>query len=56
MDTKLEVIEMKADKLRWMIRQLDASCDGTEVMILYIECKKKLLRETMAEIANFKIL
>ena len=54
MNNELEIIKVQADKLRWMITQLDNSCDGTPVMVSYIQSKKVQLKDTMDQITIIK--
>jgi len=51
MNNELELIKIQADKLRWMIKQLDNSCDGTPEMVQYILTRRTMLEDTMAHIA-----
>lgn len=54
MNNELELIKVQADKLRWMITQLDNSCDGTPVMVSFIQSKRDQLKDTMEQIELIK--
>jgi len=54
MNSEIEIINAQAEKLRWMITQLDNSCDGTPVMMSFIQSKKLQLKDTMDQINIMK--
>lgn len=50
MNCELELIRVQAERLRWMITQLENSCDGTAVMIAFINHKREQLKETLEQL------
>lgn len=50
MNSEVELIRTQSERLRWMITQLENSCDGTSVMISFIDYKKEQLKDTMDQL------
>lgn len=52
MNSELELIRTQAERLRWMILQLENSFDGTSVMLSFIDHKKEQLKDTMIQLVE----